>query len=1266
MGVGRAGIRRRHRHVFRPRHAKPHQPTGNGPARARRQADRAGPRRLLAQRQRRHHGPGLRRQTGANPARTDRRRPRRPERRRRQGPFRPLTRKRPRPPLGKRGLIVVAFLGTRGLVGAAGREARGVVVVVATAAAAVPAAIAAALAVVTTAQHGQLAVEALQHDLGRVFLDALGVGVFAGLQRALDVNGRALLQVVLGHLDDVLVENDDRVPLGLFLALAGGLVAPLLRRGDAQVGDAVAAVQRADFRVLAQVADEDDLVDAAGHDRCPFIFVHTRAGGNLVRGDGDGATVDLALDGARNGQTTVPGACQGEEALPRQGLAELDAAPVDKDELPLIGADHVAVVAAHAEEAQAHLLKPRGAEFDLLLVAGDDVDLRRGLAVLGQDHVIADAGLGRSVNALLGAGGDGQAQKTQGRGVAVLLGQGAEAAVVVRLLDATRHQTQGGVAPAAILGLARTDAGAGVEGLNTGAQAHAVGNGAPFRAGVAQTGGGRRRGGRRTGGLGRRRALIHRGDLDGRLGRQFRRRGEGGGRRGGQGAGGVQTHVQGAGGHAVALGAVGQGGLTDKLSVDEAAQFARRLQRRGLGQIDRQPALRRRRGFGRAVASAAEHQGGRYGRDDGQAAPDDQDCAIVFRKGHAELDANDGPNNPGGAAPVNIKRGSPPLEADRLGRNHGTALNGDQPIRRRLAGDLGLAAVGVQRLVGVAQGLDRQLDGAGRRLGRLGVLQAQGLGQVQTKGLQVALARTDIAGRQAQTGQGVAPRLARPQHRALAPVGKGDLQALHAARRDLGVAVQAGDKVLVGLDRDLERATGRGLDLARQGLQRLLGVDGDGDRTARRARGDIEAVARAQRGGVHQVLGIGLRDLALGQAQLVQNAGPARGHGDGHGCGLTIGPGPGLAPLDRPGLRVQPRQIARGGVFGLGPDRAVGNPGQPDLAVDDLHISGGIVARPAVIGQPVVGRGAEVAVDHGDKGVRAAGMGRVDLADVQGAVAGRACEDHLAIDDRNARDLAAGVAQVAAGQQSRRSGGVDLELAHHHAAVLDPGGIELVAVRGHGLDIVVPGRTELVDARSRRRDRRQAVNLAFAESLDVAVPATRGERARHGGLRASGDIDPSVGAEGHRRRLVRRLRAATLGPLLHALGVEDGDETVGDIGVSARCAGDQSPHDRPSHGHAPVGVHGDGVAAGRRSRAQRPAGDNLAGGIQLHQDDVALPLDRLGRGSGADVSDDPHRAVRAGGAGAHGLDALGQARLADLTVDPEGVPGGIGRTLLEF
>src|SRR5262249_36942498 len=56
-------------------------------------------------------------------------------------------------------------------------------------------------------EHGERGVEALQHDLGGVFLRAALVGPFAGLQLALDVNLGALLQILLGDLAEPLVED---------------------------------------------------------------------------------------------------------------------------------------------------------------------------------------------------------------------------------------------------------------------------------------------------------------------------------------------------------------------------------------------------------------------------------------------------------------------------------------------------------------------------------------------------------------------------------------------------------------------------------------------------------------------------------------------------------------------------------------------------------------------------------------------------------------------------------------------------------------------------------------------------------------------------------------------------------------------------------------------------------------------------------------------------------------------------------------------------
>ncbi|SPP95351.1 protein of unknown function [Bradyrhizobium vignae] len=110
----------------------------------------------------------------------------------------------------------------------------------------------------------------MEHDLGRVLLDAALVRPFAGLQRALDVNLRALLQVLLGDLAEPFIEDHDAMPFGLFLALAGVLVAPGLRGGDAQIRDRPPVLGAADFRILAEISNQNDLVDASRHRRSPL------------------------------------------------------------------------------------------------------------------------------------------------------------------------------------------------------------------------------------------------------------------------------------------------------------------------------------------------------------------------------------------------------------------------------------------------------------------------------------------------------------------------------------------------------------------------------------------------------------------------------------------------------------------------------------------------------------------------------------------------------------------------------------------------------------------------------------------------------------------------------------------------------------------------------------------------------------------------------------------------------------------------------------
>src|SRR5688572_19635048 len=65
-------------------------------------------------------------------------------------------------------------------------------------------------------QH-QLAAEFLQDDLGGVAVVAALILPFAGLQLTLDVDLAALAQVIFGDPPEVLVEDRDRMPFGLFL-----------------------------------------------------------------------------------------------------------------------------------------------------------------------------------------------------------------------------------------------------------------------------------------------------------------------------------------------------------------------------------------------------------------------------------------------------------------------------------------------------------------------------------------------------------------------------------------------------------------------------------------------------------------------------------------------------------------------------------------------------------------------------------------------------------------------------------------------------------------------------------------------------------------------------------------------------------------------------------------------------------------------------------------------------------------------------------------
>src|SRR5262245_63049840 len=86
-------------------------------------------------------------------------------------------------------------------------------------------------------EHGELRIEVLQHHLSRIFVLARLILPFARLQLALEIDLRALLQILLGDPAKPLVADHHAMPLGLLAALAGCLVAPARRCGEARLRD---------------------------------------------------------------------------------------------------------------------------------------------------------------------------------------------------------------------------------------------------------------------------------------------------------------------------------------------------------------------------------------------------------------------------------------------------------------------------------------------------------------------------------------------------------------------------------------------------------------------------------------------------------------------------------------------------------------------------------------------------------------------------------------------------------------------------------------------------------------------------------------------------------------------------------------------------------------------------------------------------------------------------------------------------------------------
>jgi hypothetical protein len=151
-----------------------------------------------------------------------------------------------------------------GSTAAAGATAATAATAVATAT--VAAAVAAATLAFATATAGRAAEEldGVCDDIGRILLHALFVGVFAGLDAALDVDATTLLEVLRGVL--ALASPDNHaVPLGALLLVAG-LVDPGVGGGHIEGCDALPTLGGTKLGVAPQITNDHDLVERCRHD----------------------------------------------------------------------------------------------------------------------------------------------------------------------------------------------------------------------------------------------------------------------------------------------------------------------------------------------------------------------------------------------------------------------------------------------------------------------------------------------------------------------------------------------------------------------------------------------------------------------------------------------------------------------------------------------------------------------------------------------------------------------------------------------------------------------------------------------------------------------------------------------------------------------------------------------------------------------------------------------------------------------------------------
>src|SRR3546814_20620422 len=93
-----------------------------------------------------------------------------------------------------------------------------------------------------TVKHGQSTAYPRDHHLGRVAVVAVAVLPLAGAKTAFDVNLAALFQIAFDDADQPVAVDDDIMPFGALLALAGHPVLPAFRRRDAEFGSTAAVL----------------------------------------------------------------------------------------------------------------------------------------------------------------------------------------------------------------------------------------------------------------------------------------------------------------------------------------------------------------------------------------------------------------------------------------------------------------------------------------------------------------------------------------------------------------------------------------------------------------------------------------------------------------------------------------------------------------------------------------------------------------------------------------------------------------------------------------------------------------------------------------------------------------------------------------------------------------------------------------------------------------------------------------------------------------